>query len=502
MGPSSAPNIRHAAKRSKVVQLTPEITAGILALVVFGWSVRAADPWQDELVTLIVASRPITTIIKTALHIDVVHALYYVLAHPFLMLDQSIVTVRLVSVTAMAVTAVVLVRIGRVLSGWPVGLGAGLMLIVSVAASRYAQEARSYALVAMLAALSTLALIRAIGNPLARRGWAMYSALVVAAGLFNIMSVLIVPAHALWLCYSSATRRAAIITRWGVSIVASGAALAPFAFLARRQIGQVGWITAPGLTELTGIAELGWVPGYLVILVLLITAVTVGIRGTPGARTAFALGLSWGVLPPLLLLIVSQIHPLYEPRYVLFAVPGMALAMGSLAGLRFAQRWSPAAAVAIVLIPAVTLGLAGLPEQRAQRLPEGHGQDLRGISQILWSRSRPGDGVVFLPYFLRVMKAGFPLPDRVGDVTLASAGPSDAAASGWQVTPGHATMRLNMSCRVWVVTKPGNLIGRGPTDDAVIQNLLARFDQVDTYSVRGFDLLLFTSRDPFCGSGR
>jgi mannosyltransferase len=147
-------------------------------------------------VTLEVASWPIGAIMKMAEHIDLVHVVYCLLVHPLLIVDQSIVAVRLVSVVAMAAAAVVLVRVGRALDGWPVGLGAGLMLIVSAIASRYAQEARPFALVVLLATLTTVGLIRAIETRLGNRRWAIYSALLVATGLVNILGTLIVLAHA------------------------------------------------------------------------------------------------------------------------------------------------------------------------------------------------------------------------------------------------------------------------------------------------------------------
>ena len=145
-----------------IIALTPEVVVGVLALAVFGWSLGGADPSFDELVTLEVASRPIGAIMKVVEQIDLVHVAYYLVVHPVLIVDHSIVAVRLLSVVMMATAAVVLVRIGRALDRWPVGLGAGLMLTVSATASRYAQDARPYALVVLLATLTTLALIRAV----------------------------------------------------------------------------------------------------------------------------------------------------------------------------------------------------------------------------------------------------------------------------------------------------------------------------------------------------
>jgi mannosyltransferase len=189
-----------------------------------------------------------------------------------------------------------------------------------------------------------------------------------------------------------------------------------------------------------------------------------------------------GADPPLALLVVSQIHPLYQPRYVLVAVPGIALALGSLAGLQSARRSSPApegdadpsvtaptvgssprqagraaVAVTVVLIPAVALTLAGLPHQWSQRLPAGHGENLRGIAQILTTESRSGDGIAYLPNIFRVMKTVFPLPNGVDDMTLDRDGPSTAEIYGRQVTPQQALERLARHCREWAITPSGIL---------------------------------------------
>jgi mannosyltransferase len=522
-----------------LIALTPEIVVGVLALVVFGWSVGGADPWRDELATLEVASWPIGAIMKLADHVELAHAAYYLLVHPLLTVDQSIVAVRLVSVVAMAAAAVVLVRVGRALDGWPVGLGAGLMLIVSAGASRYAQEARSYALVVLLVTLTALSLIRAIESRVDNRRWAIYSALLVATGLVHILGTLIVLAHGVWVSRAPAARRNGVILRWCVSTGLAGAVLAPLAVLLHGQVtAEVGYNTRPpGRTELTDLQALAWPPPWEIGVLTLITVVVVGVWGTSAARNALVLGLAWGLIPPLALWVVSQGHPLYAPRYVLYSVPGVALALGSLAGLRFARRSPPApggdaepgvmaategnsprqtgraaAAVAVVLVPAVALALGGLPRQRSQRLPNGHGDNFGRIAQILATESRNGDGIVFLPHFYRVMKIGFPLPSGVDDITLDRDGPSTAEINGWPVTPQQAVERLSRHCRVWLITQSGALAGGWAayaaivkeeggedTDAAMVRELSAGYRQVE--SIGGIDdVLLFASRNASCSA--
>ena len=489
--------------------LAPEFVVGVLAVAVFGWSVGGPDPWTDELATLKVASWPIGGIMTLAEHKDLVHLAYYLLVHPVWILDHSIVAVRLVSVAAMAGAAVALVRIGRALDGWPVGAAAGVMFSASAMASRYAQEARPYALVALLATVTTLALIRAVQSPFRKRRWVIYAALLVATGVVNIMGMLIAVAHAVWVCWVPVPRRGAVILRWGVSMGVAGGMLAPFALRCLGQIAQVGGIPhRPLLAELGDFAEWAWPslggapPGWQLGLFTAIAAVVVGVWGSPGARRALVLGLAWGLIPPLALGVASQIHPLYRPRYVLVAVPGIALALGSLAGLRFARRLprGVAVAVAVVLIPAVALALAGLPLQQSQRLSDGHDENFRRIAQILATESRRGDGIVALPFwYTTAFKTGFPLPAGMDEITVDRDGPSTATIEGWEVGPRQAHERLEGYCRVWTVTREGNP-GRTPTDAAVVQELSTGFERVENHSAGDFDVELFVSRAASCRS--
>ncbi|MEU8660731.1 glycosyltransferase family 39 protein, partial [Actinoplanes philippinensis] len=82
---------------------------------------------------------------------------------------------RLPSLIAAVLTAVVVTELGRRAAGDTVGLLAGLLWAVLPVVSRYGQEARPYAIAVLFAALALLALIRLLDRPGAGRA-AAYAA--------------------------------------------------------------------------------------------------------------------------------------------------------------------------------------------------------------------------------------------------------------------------------------------------------------------------------------
>ena len=95
------------------------------------------------------------------------------------------------------------------------------------------------------------------------------------------------------------------------------------------------------------------------------------------------LAVPWLVLPPLLLLAVSEIKPVYNGRYVTYCLPAVALLAGTgLAALRWPMR---AAAIALVVALAA-------PTQLGLRVP---GNGMRAAAQFLGAHERPGDAIIY-----------------------------------------------------------------------------------------------------------
>ena len=436
--PVGLPRLRRAAAW---ITRAPEAVLGVLALAVFTWRIGTPSAWWDEAITRDVVSRPTDDILQLINGIDLVHATYYLLVHLVVGADAGLTQIRLLSALAAAATAVLLVRIGRELDAPRVGVVAGLAWIVAPLASRYAQEARPYAFVALAVTASTLAMLQVCRKPWLPRRWVAYTASLVAVGLLNVLALLVVCAH---LCYVASTASRPVRRRWFLAATAAVTLLLPLLVGSATQRSQVSWLPRPGTEALVGFFGAEYAVGPVLAVLLVVALAGLG-RGTHAA--AFGLGLTWAVLPPVLLWTVSQAHPLYDWRYVFFALPGMALALGSLATL-----------LRPVWVAAVLLVLAGCGwnMQHVYRYPaSGHAEDVRGTAEVIGSSARPGDAVVFLPASRRVVELGYPEEFRnVDDIALAYDGITSGTLWGLESSPRDVAGALRTRNRVWVVTGP------------------------------------------------
>ncbi|MFY1675397.1 glycosyltransferase family 39 protein [Plantactinospora sp. WMMB334] len=365
----------------RVVWLWP----ALVTLAITTTQLSRAPLWRDELATWGAASRPVGDLFRLTGNVDAVSGPYYLLMHFWIAVaGDSTVALRLPSALAMAGAAALTTLLGARLFGPFAGLVAGLLFAVLPSTSRYGQEARSYALVTLLAMLAGLLLLRAMDRPGWPR-WAGYTAAVAGAGLAHLVAVLLVVGHALAVL---TCRRPGILWRWAVAVGAAGLVLAPLAVLGRGQQGrQLGWVEQPDLTTLIG------VPGALTQasavggLLLGLAAVAVANRGRPGVLLGLAV-----LLPVLLLFAAGQVTDLFVPRYLLFVVPLAAvLAAATLSTLR------PPAVLAILVVT----GLLGVPVQREFRRthewPRSAPLDFPAAVAIIAERQRPGDGIVYAP---------------------------------------------------------------------------------------------------------
>jgi len=418
-----------------------ELLIGLLAAALFTWRVGRASPWFDEAISRDVTSRSTTEILDLAEHVDLVHTTYYLLVHAVLGTSSSVTPIRMLSVVAAALTAVLLVRLGRELDSARVGIAAGLLWTVAPLVSRYAQEARPYAMVALAATAATLALVRVCRRPWIPSRFVLYAVSLVVLGLLNVVALLLLVVH---LTYVLATSAAPVRRRWWLAVAGALVVLSPLLIGSAGQSEQVSWLPRPALDRLTGFLLAEYSVGLLVLGLLVLAIAGLG-RGTHSP--ALGLGLAWALLPPVILWTVSQVHPLYDWRYVFFTVPGVALALASLATL-LRLRWM------VVLI--MVLAIGGWHMQNVYRYrASGHAEDLRGAAQAIDQGSRPGDAVLFLPESRRVVEQAYPDAFRgVDDVSLARAAEDSATLLGVEIPPAELSAALKGRTRVWLVTGP------------------------------------------------
>lgn len=475
--------------------LAPEAGVTLAAIALFSWRVGSASPWWDEAITREVTARPFADIVRLTTHIDLVHLAYYAIVHA-LTDGSGITAIRMVSVVAAAITAGLLVRIGRELGQLAVGVCAGLLYTVAPLASRYAQEARSYALVTAAATAATVVLLRALRRPWRRRGWVAYSGLLVLTGLLNLLALTLVLAH---LVYVHSEAPQPVRRRWRLATAAALACLLPLMIAASRQRDQVDWLPRPRPSALVGFFTAQY--AAWLIVALLVALAVVGLRPSTSSqpathRQALLLGVSWAVVPPVALWIFSQLDPMFDWRYVVFCLPGTALAIASLATL---LRPSGAA----VLVVALTIG--GWHMQHVYRRPAtGHAEDVRGAAGLIEAGARPGDAVVFLPSSRRIVELAYPEDFRnVEDVALQVDPTTSATLWGVEGDPAFLAAALRTHDRVWVVTGPPRL-GEEPTtiEQEKMRMLGGGYRLAQVGEAVRYDVLLYLRDPPERASGR
>ncbi|MCI4062497.1 glycosyltransferase family 39 protein [Micromonospora sp. R77] len=426
--------------RRPAVWVAPTVLTLGVTLVGLG----RAQLWRDELATWSAATRPVGDLVRLAGTIDAATGPYYLLMHGWTALaGDSTVALRLPSVLAMAGAAGLTARLGERLVDARVGLLAGLLFAVLPGTSRYAQEARPYALATFLAVLATLLLVGALSRPSWPR-WAGYAAAVAALGLTHLIALTLLAAHALAVLAArrrdptthrpirpahtppepdrpahtqtqqhqpariraprdepahspperpapvdrSVERGRRVALRWLVALLPAVLLVTPLVLVARGQRSrQLDWVDAARLTDLAalpgGVAQSGVVGGLLLGLAAL-GAGRLGRRALlPGACV---------LLPVLLLFAVGLVVPLWVARYLVFTVPfGCLLAGAALAGVRLGP------ALAVVALA----GLVGLPDQavlrRTHEWPRSATVDYRGAARVIADRQQPGDAIVYSP---------------------------------------------------------------------------------------------------------
>ncbi len=397
----------------------------LVAAAVACWGLTTPSLWRDESVSVSAARMPLSQLRLLLGDIDAVHALYYLLLRPFITLSLPVeAAARLPSVLAFAGAALGVTVIGRRLAGPVAGLAGGLIYAVTPIAVRYAQEARSYALVSAVAVLATGLLVRLFDRPARWWLYAAYAASLALLGYLHLYAMLLLPAHAVAAWFAG--RRSALIP-----MAAAGLALVPLALFASGQReAQVFWLKTPDWSDVASfpVDVAGSVPAAIALFAL----------AAWGARRAWPVTLC-AVLPVALSFAISQLQPIYHPRYVLFAVPALALLAGIGAASLPRARW--------LAVPAVTLfAVLTYGTQQAIRLPDSRPDDLRTLAATLEADERPGDAVLFVPQRYRLFVAAYGRPyDRLVDLT-------HAAGEYQPRTADQLRRELGGIERVWLVS--------------------------------------------------
>lgn len=435
-----------STRQKRVAAWAPAVVGLILGL----WGITGPSPWTDEIVTMDVARRPWPQLMQMLQRVDAVHGLHYVLMYlTGQVTGVSEFTMRLPSAMAVAVAAGGLSWLGRLLGGPRLGLHAGLLLAVLPTASRYAQEARSFAFVMAAAVLATGALVKTMsGN---RRWLAGYAALIALVGWFNVLGLLLVTAHAVTIALQRPGRR--VVLRLLLAQATGLAAVVPLlvlGFSQRSAVGEVSpitpstpynflsWLLSPGQGILPGILTLLLTPTALVAMALLV------VHRHRAPPLVLTVGLPWLAVPTLLLMAVSLHQPLFAYRYLLFCLPALALLLA--AALSVLPR---PAQLLLALLLAIPFALSN----QAIRQQDSRAWNTSAVITTLQSRAAPGDGVLFSGGRCDLIASAYPeIFAQLSDLGTAQTAAERGTVNNLPASPALLERRLAGATRVWRIT--------------------------------------------------
>ncbi|MEW2518863.1 glycosyltransferase family 39 protein [Actinacidiphila alni] len=392
---------REAAARpgmGRAVVMLPPVAATLAA---GAYRLGGQQVREDESATWWAAHLSWTDLGRLLDNTDVVLAPYYVLMHLWVSLvGGSATMLRLPSVLAMAATAGLVALLGRRMFDAPTGLVAGLVFAVLPVTTRYAQEARPFALAALSVVAGALLLYRALDHEEADR-WGGYAFGMLLTGMFHPVAAAVVVAY---LLITLATERQRTGAWFAVTLVPV-APLFAVLMLARGQNHQdpQGGSDVHALLrlpqDLLGSQHVALALGGLALLGLLF-----------GRRNGVPL-LVWAVLPPLAVFGLRSYGNLFTPSYFVFTVPALALlaatgACGLARVLPGKARGVPTRQVLLGMVAAIGVAVVSLPVFPDLRTdPQPGRPDYEAAAAWLRHEAKAGDGVVYGGELDKVMRA-------------------------------------------------------------------------------------------------
>ena len=224
---------------------------GALGLVLLGalalrlWHLGARSLWTDEGSTWTAATSSLRELIRLCAEKDASPPFYYLLTSLMTRLGESEAHLRLVSVLASLGLVWLTYRLARLVAGRGESTLAAALTALSPFQLMYAQEARTYALVAFLSVASLYLFLRAafLERP---RAWLPYLAVSTLALYTQSIAVLSLGVQGALALLTQAGRRS--LKRWALALSACAALYLPWLFVTVQQMSRLShshWYLAP-----------------------------------------------------------------------------------------------------------------------------------------------------------------------------------------------------------------------------------------------------------------
>jgi mannosyltransferase len=503
-GPTAEPDARRGGRAREVLDRAVRsvwLWPSLLTLLLGAWRMGRPQLWQDELVTLDVTRRPVARIWALLGNVDAVHGFYYLVMHFWTaVFGDSVWSLRAPSTLAMAGAAACVALAGSHLFGRWAGLLAGLVFAVVPSVTRFAQEARSYAFVTLMAALATVLFLRAcrVGRWPA---WLAYALSLAALGYLHLPSASVLVGHALAALVLPLrdTRRWVVLLWFTGSVALAAAATIPVITAGNQQAStQISWIPH---TTLRAVWPQIYASHYLGWCIVLCAALAL-LRPSRRLLVAFLVAAT----PVLVIDIASRISVNYLfGKYLLFTVPAWAVLAG--AGLA-AVRWRSLSVAGLCV-----LTVAALPGQRAMRQDLSHiwytypsapattapPRSYHAVADLIASRYQPGDAIAYsrvLWWYLQDVGVEYYLPHdvRPTDVFLGDTAEQVDGLFPTECLDSAACLSSRGGPRIWLVVPNHTRDVLGAFSPAQHDALGAAYTVTDVVNETGFTVALAVRR--------
>jgi mannosyltransferase len=476
--------------------------ATTLAFVLGMFQLGKDSFWVDDGFTAAHAGLPNSDFWHVITNQEMNGALYSVLMHGWVQLSDGEAWMRFPSVVFVTAAVPLLFVLGKRLFDERVALTASFLLAINAFVIEFAHEGRTYAFTLLLTVASITLLVRYLDHPSRPRWWAW----VLCTGLLplaHFFGMLIIGAEVVMVLSrrSLPTPKRALVG--GFAVI--GVFLLPIAwFLASGgDKGQVS--TAPSLTPVRFVGVFSRLVGNGGPVLLVVVGIAIAsalwhggerILTARGVHTEAAWGfvvtVAWAAVPVVTMTALALVKPLFGARYFLLITPALVL-------LASAGVWE------LKRRPVVAKGLlativVGSLVSTAFFYPRAPHDEFRAMTNDLLTQAEPGDGVIFVPWFTRIVTTVYadrhpdardqlvplePEPDW-GDWLLIDQPPT--------VTPERADALLEGHDRIWLVERAGTDETPQSGDQAVFTEALDRngFTRSEHSTYSGLGLALYT----------
>lgn len=454
--------------------------------------------WFDEADIVVRAQRPLSDILDTFTAAGENGPLYNLFLWGWVRIAGiSEIAVRFPSAVAGSLAIPLIYLLGRRVAGQSAGLVAALLLAMNPYHIWYSQEAKMYAIVVLLAILSSLLFVEALTRNQTSH-WVGY--VVVTSLMFytHVTTVLIFVAQIVFVVATFATWRHRL-RPLAISVAALTLPYIPIAIWALRVVSGKARTWQPDVTLLDAIRIVGIKfavnrsdliieqrAAILFAVLALIGAVALIIQRKLNESGALLFTLT--VVPVLGIWLVSIRNSVFSDRYVIVALPAYLILVSAGIVLLWRHRWLwPVGVVALVMI--FSYSWATIRDVNLSH--DAEKEDWRSAYALIARSAEPGDIILPHPGYIQSTYDYYsqrePGLQEFGTITIPSFNVRWLTEENMVL---WITNRVGQPDRIWLVASPDRVPHEDP--DATLQRWLTEHSQiVEEHVLNGIHLTLF-----------